>query len=102
MSNQILLPKHGEALMKCAACGSAALVEGALAHSDGGSTTFSPTGDSKLLRMLGIGGRPIRAYGCIRCSHLQLAVGFSDEDRERYQSFEGEQQRSIVETISEE
>ena len=94
--------RNGENVMKCAACGSAALVEGELTSTDGQIAKFSPTGDSKLFRILGIGQRPVRAYGCTRCSHLQLAVEFSDKDRERYQNFEGEQQRSIVETISEE
>jgi hypothetical protein len=41
--------------------------------------------------MFGVGTREVRAYGCIRCQHLQLAVSFSDEDLQRYQQFEGEQ-----------
>ena len=88
--------------MKCAACGSAALVQGTLTSSDGHPTKFKPAGDSKLSRLLGMGGRAVQAYGCTRCGHLQLAVEFSDEDRERYQDFEGEQPRSIVENIQEE
>jgi hypothetical protein len=82
--------------MHCTACGSSSLVEGDLVHSDG-DTRFSPSGDSKLKRALGIGSRPVRAYGCPRCGHLQLAVEFSEDDLRKYQSFEGEQQRSAVE-----
>jgi hypothetical protein len=83
--------------MRCIACGSSSLVEGELVHSDGDTTQFSPSGDSKLKRALGIGNRPVRAYGCPRCGHLQLAVGFSEDDLKKYQSFEGEHQRSVVE-----
>jgi hypothetical protein len=83
--------------MHCTACGSSSLVEGELVHSDGYTTRFSPSGDSKLKRALGIGSRPVRAYGCPRCGHLQLAVEFSEDDLKKYQSFEGEQQRSAVE-----
>ena len=83
--------------MHCTACGSSSLVEGELVHSDGEKTKFSPSGDSKLKRALGIGSRPVRAYGCPRCGYLQLAVEFSEEDIKKYQSFEGEHQRSAVE-----
>lgn len=83
--------------MHCTACGSPSLVEGELVHSDGDKTKFSATGDSKLKRALGMGGRPVRAFGCPRCGHLQLAVEFTEEDLKKYQSFEGEQQRSAVE-----
>jgi hypothetical protein len=41
--------------------------------------------------MFGLGTREIRAYGCLHCQHLQMAVDFSDEDLQRYQQFEGEQ-----------
>jgi hypothetical protein len=82
--------------MKCVACGNQYLVEGVLTHSDGEATKFSPADDPKLKRALGMGGRKVRAYGCARCGHLQLAVDFSQEDLKRYQSFEGEHQRSIV------
>ena len=88
--------------MHCTACGSSSLVEGELVHSDGGETKFSPSGDSKLKRALGIGSRPVRAYGCPRCGHLQLAVEFSEEDIKKYQSFEGEHQRSAVEQAASE
>jgi hypothetical protein len=41
--------------------------------------------------MFGVGTRDIRAYGCLHCQHLQLAVDFREEDLQRYQQFEGEQ-----------
>jgi hypothetical protein len=41
--------------------------------------------------MFGVGTRGVRAYGCLHCQHLQLAVNFSEEDLQRYQRFEGEQ-----------
>ena len=88
--------------MKCAACGSAALVQGSLTSSDGHTTKFKPTDDSRLSHVLGMGGRAVQAYGCTRCGHLQMAVEFSDEDRERHQDFEGEPPRSVVEAIAEE
>ena len=83
--------------MHCAGCGNSFLVEGELIHSDGDTTKFSPTGDPKLKRTFGMGGRPVRAYGCPRCGHLQLSVTFSEDDLKKYQSFEGEQQPSVVE-----
>jgi hypothetical protein len=82
--------------MHCTACGSPSLVEGRLVYYDD-DMKFRPSGDSKLKKALGIGSRPIRAYGCPRCGHLQLAVEFSEDDLRKYQSFEGEQQRSAVE-----
>jgi hypothetical protein len=83
--------------MQCTSCGNPSPIEGELLSTDGGITKFSPTGDSKLKRALGMGGRQVRAYGCPRCGHLQLAVEFSEDDLEKYQSFEGAQQRSAVE-----
>jgi len=84
--------------MHCTACGNGSLVDGELVSSgDGGISKFSPTGDPKLKRTLGMGGRPVRAYGCPRCGHLQLAVEFNEDDLKKYQSFEGEQQPSVVE-----
>ena len=84
--------------MHCIACGGSPLVEGDLLNpSDGVITKFRPSGYSKLKRALGLGARPVRAYGCPRCGHLQLAVEFSEDDLKKYQSFEGEQQRSAVE-----
>ena len=84
--------------MHCIACGGSPLVEGELVNtSDAGGTRFIPSGNSKMKRAFGLGSRPVRAYGCPRCGHLQLAVDFSEDDLKKYQSFEGEQQRSAVE-----
>jgi hypothetical protein len=82
--------------MHCSACGCSSLVEGELTHSDG-ATKFTPTGDPKLKKALGLGGRTVRAYGCPRCGHLQFTIEFTEDDLKKYQSFEGEQQRSAVE-----
>lgn len=51
--------------------------------------------------MFGVGMRGVRAYGCIHCQHLQLAVEFTEEDSQRYQQFEG-QQPSVLERINSE
>jgi hypothetical protein len=51
--------------------------------------------------MFGVGIRPIRAYGCVHCNHLQLAVDFTDKDRQKYQQFEGEQP-NVLERINRE
>ena len=74
--------------MKCVACGSTALVEGTMIDNSSG---FKPKESSKWKSMFGVGTREIRAYGCIHCQHLQLAVNFSEQDLQRYQQFEGEQ-----------
>lgn len=84
--------------MKCTACGSTNLVEGTIGGYDTTDIPFRPRDTPLLKRMLGTGTRPIRAYGCVRCHHLQLAVGFSEEDSRRYQEFEG-QQPSILERL---
>jgi hypothetical protein len=81
--------------MDCPACGSSSLVEGKIVTD--GDLSFRPSGDSKLKRAFGIGRRPIRAYACPRCSHLQFAVDFSEDDLREYRRFKGEQQRSAVE-----
>jgi hypothetical protein len=77
--------------MKCAACGSSVLVEGNLLDTNGGSNTFKTSDVSRWKSMFGVGSRGVRAYGCVRCHHLQLAVDFTDADLQRYQQFEGEQ-----------
>jgi hypothetical protein len=77
--------------MKCIACGSAALIEGIVMPSNGGSIGFYPRDSPVLKRIFGMGSREIRAYGCIHCQNLQFAVGFNESDLERYQEFEGEQ-----------
>jgi hypothetical protein len=88
--------------MHCIACGSPSMVEGEILTSDGGTTMFSPSGDSKLKRVLGIGSRSVQAYGCPRCGHLQLGVKFSEVDLKKYQSFEGQQPPSAIEEAGKE
>ena len=87
--------------MKCVACGSSVLVEGSLLDSGGSAVAFKPAAVSILKSMFGVGTRSIRAYGCIRCQHLQLAVDFTDRDLQRYQQFEGEQP-GVLERINSE
>jgi len=86
--------------MKCVACGSEALVEGSVMEAGSGSAVvFSPKDVPRFKSMLGIGMRAVRAYGCVHCRHLQLAVDFDDKDLERYQAFEG-QQPDLLERIN--
>jgi hypothetical protein len=88
--------------MKCVACGSAALVEGWLIENAGGGTSIFKLKESPIWKsMFGVGTREVRAYGCIHCQHLQLAVSFSEEDLQRYQQFEGEQP-GVLERINSE
>jgi hypothetical protein len=56
-----------------------------------GSVAFKLDEVGVFKSMFGVGSRTIRAYGCVHCQHLQLAVDFNDKDRQRYQQFEGEQ-----------
>ncbi len=78
--------------MKCLACGSEALVGGTVMNgSDGGTTVFRIDEVPMWKSMFGVGTRKIRAYGCVHCQHLQLAVDFNEKDLLRYQQFEGEQ-----------
>ena len=88
--------------MKCLACGSSALVSGTvLDNSSGGGTVFKLDDVSIWKSLFGVGTRKIRAYGCVHCQHLQLAVEFSEKDVRRYQQFEGEQP-GVLERINEE
>ena len=88
--------------MKCLACGSEALVGGTvLNNSDGGSVVFKLDDVPVWKSMFGVGTRTVRAYGCVHCQHLQLAVDFNAKDRQRYQQFEGEQP-GILERLSSE
>ena len=88
--------------MKCVACGSTALVEGTLIENSGsGTSLFQPKQLSIWKSMFGVGTRELRAYGCIHCQHLQLAVSFSEKDFQRYQQFEGEQP-GVLERINSE
>jgi hypothetical protein len=78
--------------MKCLACGSEALVGGTiLDSSSGGGTVFKLDATATWKSLFGVGTRPVRAYGCVHCQHLQLAVDFSEKDLLKYQQFEGEQ-----------
>ena len=77
--------------MKCIACESTALVEGTVRDSLGEVVRFYPSDLPALKRILYMGTKDIRAYGCIHCQNLQLAVDFNESDLERYQQFEGEQ-----------
>jgi hypothetical protein len=56
---------------------------------------------AKWKSLFGIGTRPLRAYGCVHCHHLQLAVDFTEKDLHRYQQFEGEQP-GVLERINSE
>lgn len=88
--------------MKCLACGSEALVPGTVMEiGGGGSVAFKLDAVGVLKGMFGIGTRPIRAYGCVHCQHLQLVVDFTDKDRRQYQQFEGEQP-NVLERINSE
>lgn len=79
--------------MKCTACGSGALIEGVVRDSNLSVIRFYPSDVSTLKTIFGfaVGGGAVRAYGCMHCQNLQLAVDFSESDLERYQQFEGEQ-----------
>ncbi len=88
--------------MKCVACGGEGLVEGVLASGSGtDDVRFRLADSSYLTKFLGIGSKPVRAYGCVRCGHLQLAVEFNEEDSRRFLEFEG-QQPGVLERINEE
>ena len=67
------------------------MVEGTLQGEDGSVMGFQPGDAPWIKRALALGRRCIRAYGCIRCQLLQLAVDFSEKDRKQYQQYEGEQ-----------
>ena len=87
--------------MRCVACGGESLVEGVVASGSGtDDVCFRPADRSYLSKFLGLGSKPVRAYGCVRCGHLQLAVEFDEEDLRRFLEFEG-QQPSVLERINE-
>lgn len=78
--------------MKCLACGSEAVVGGSLIETSGGGTVAMKLDEVPTWKSLfGVGTRPVRGYGCVHCGCLQLAVDFSEKDKNRYQQFEGEQ-----------
>jgi len=78
--------------MKCVACGSSNLIEGKILDEAGGTKfSFKPLEVSMWKAVFGIGVREISAYGCVHCGHLQWNVNFSDEDKQHYLQFDGEQ-----------
>lgn len=78
--------------MKCSACGSEAMAGGTLMDTGGGGGVAFKLDDVGMFKSLfGVGTRKVRAYGCVHCHHLQLAVDFTEKDLLRYQQFEGEQ-----------
>jgi len=85
--------------MKCAACGSTALVEGKLGGGDASLTGFQPGDTPWLKRAFAFGNREIVAYACLHCNLLQLTVQFTEDDLQRYQQFEGEQP-NVLERIN--
>jgi hypothetical protein len=70
-----------------------------LDSSSGGKTVFRIDDVPMWKSMFGVGTRTVRAYGCVHCQNLQLAVDFSEKDRNRYRQFEGEQP-GILERIN--
>jgi len=78
--------------MNCIACGSTNLIEGNILD-EGGSTklNFKMLDVSMWKAVFGIGVREVSANACVHCGHLHLNVNFSDEDKQRYQKFEGQQ-----------
>jgi hypothetical protein len=85
--------------MNCIACGSTNLIEGNIFNQYG--LSFKPIEISDLKASIGIGVLEIFAYACVHCGNLQLNVNFSDEDRQRYLEFEG-QQPALLERIESE
>ena len=86
--------------MKCTACGSTSLIEGVLLDEAGAEDKkFVPKDVSYLKRLFGMGGRKVQAWGCIKCSHLQFVIEFTDEDRARFREFAG-QQPSVLERLN--
>ena len=77
--------------MKCLGCGSEALVGGTLQDTNGGGNVFKMDEVSMWKSIFGVGTRKVRAYGCVHCQHLQLAVDFTEKDVQRFRQFEGAQ-----------
>ena len=88
-------------MMNCIACGSTALVEGTMLDANSTNDISFKIGETPFIkRLFGIkNSRRVRAYGCVHCHHLQLAVDFSETDLESYQKFEG-QQPGVLERIN--
>ena len=78
--------------MNCIACGSANLIGGQILDEAGGKlANFKPLEVSMWKAVFGIGVREITALACVHCGNLHLNVNFSDEDKNRYLQFDGEQ-----------
>ena len=87
--------------MKCVACGGEGLVGGVLStETDVGNACFRLADRSYWSKLLGLGSKKVRAHGCVRCGHLQLAVEFDEKDLRRFLEFEG-QQPGVLERINE-
>jgi len=85
--------------MNCIACKSTNVIEGDVIDQHG--LSFKPLEVSDWKATLGIGVQKISAFACVHCGNLQLNVDFSDEDRQRYIEFEG-QQPDLLERIESE
>ena len=78
--------------IECVRCGAAAIIEGSLMDmTGGGGIAFLSKDTSYLKQIFGSGSRKINAYACLHCSHLELMVEFTEQDRKRYQEFDGPQ-----------
>ena len=78
--------------MNCLACSSTNLIEGSILDGSGDmKLNFKPLEVSMWKAVFGIGVREVLAYACVHCGHLQLNVNFSEEDKQHYLKFEGEQ-----------
>lgn len=87
--------------MECVRCGSTAVIEGSLMETNGGGdVAFLSKDISYLKRIFGSGTRKVSSYACVHCSHLELLVEFTDDDRKRYQEFDGPQP-GVLDRISE-
>ena len=69
------------------------MVEGTAREGGGGAELRFYPSDRSMLKQLFFSSatRAIRAYACLHCQNLQLAVDFNEKDLERYQQFDGEQ-----------
>jgi hypothetical protein len=83
--------------VKCLACGSTNLVEGALMDTNVAPVYFQLTKKPAWKRMLGIGKREVVTYACVHCGLAQQRVTFTSEDRDQLARFDGPQQ-SVVDT----
>lgn len=78
--------------MECVRCGTTAVVEGSLMDTGGGGGVAFLFKDISFLKSIfGGGNRKVSAHACLHCSHLELTVEFTENDRKRYQEFDGPQ-----------